>query len=94
MQDPALQDAQAGKTIELGEDVVVQSVATVSAARSFQIEQAAATDSAGGWSTPVLFYPDGTTSTAVVTLSHETMGKVVVKLRGITGDATVSEVLP
>jgi hypothetical protein len=27
-------------------------------------------------------------------LSQESIGKVIVKIRGITGDATVSEVLP
>ncbi len=83
------------KTLEMTEDVVIESVATISAARAYEIEQASATaDEAGGWSRPILFYPDGTTSTAAVTLSHETMGRIVIKLRGITGDATISEVLP
>lgn len=47
---------------------------------------------AAGWSRPILFYPDGSTSTATVTLRHETMGSVMVRLRGITGDATIGEV--
>ena len=47
---------------------------------------------AAGWSRPILFYPDGSTSTATVTLRHETMGSVMVRLRGITGDATIEEV--
>lgn len=45
-----------------------------------------------GWSRPILFYPDGSTSTATVTLRHETMGSINVRLRGITGDTTIGEV--
>jgi prepilin-type N-terminal cleavage/methylation domain-containing protein len=89
-----MMDAEQEKTIELAENVTITAVATVSAARSFEIEQLAAADAGSGWSLPILFYPDGTTSTAAVTLSQESIGKVIVKIRGITGDATVSEVLP
>ncbi len=87
-------DTEQEKTIELAENVKIDAVATVSAARSFEIEQLAAGDEGSGWSQPILFYPDGTTSTAAVTVSQESIGRVIVKLRGITGDATVSEVLP
>ncbi|WP_164103087.1 pilus assembly FimT family protein [Candidatus Laterigemmans baculatus] len=48
----------------------------------------------GNWSQPILFYADGTTSTAVVTLSRESVGHVVVRLRGLTGEPTVSEIVP
>ena len=51
-------------------------------------------DQSEGWSRPIMFYPDGSTSSAAVTLTHTTVGRVVVKIRGITGDVTVSEVLP
>jgi hypothetical protein len=59
-----------------------------------EIEQLTVANQAEGWSRPILFYPDGSTSTAVVTLTNPTLGKVVIRLRGITGDVTVSEVLP
>ena len=88
-----MMDVEQEKTIELAENVTIDAVATVSAARSFEIEQLAAAEGSG-WSQPILFYPDGTTSTAAMTLSQESIGKVIVKIRGITGDATVSEVLP
>ena len=86
-------DSEAEETIELPEGIVVAGVGVVSAARSAEIEQLTAADQAEGWSRPILFYPDGSTSTAMVNLAHPTMGRVVVKIRGITGDATVSEVL-
>ncbi|MGI9472216.1 MAG: prepilin-type N-terminal cleavage/methylation domain-containing protein [Rubripirellula sp.] len=81
------------ETIDLPEGIMVSGVGVVSAARSAEIEQLTASDQSEGWSRPILFYPDGSTSTALVSLAHPTLGRVVVKIRGITGDATVSEVL-
>lgn len=81
------------KVIDLPEDVLVTSVGVVSAARASEIEQQTISDQTEGWSRPILFYPDGSTSTAAVTLTHPTIGRVIVKLRGITGSTTVSEVL-
>ena len=91
---PVNEDQSSEKSIELPEDVIVTSVGVVSAARAFEIEQLTVADQGQGWSRPILFYPDGSTSTASITLSHESVGRVVVKIRGITGDVTVSEVLP
>ena len=82
------------KTIELPEGITVTAVAVVSAARAAEVEQAALSDQAAGWSRPILFYPDGTTSTAAVTLQHPTVGHIIVKLRGITGDVTLTDVMP
>lgn len=80
--------------IELPEDVSIASVGVVSAARGAEIEQLMLADQGEGWSRPILFYPDGSTSSAAITLTHTTVGRVIVKIRGITGDVTVSEVLP
>lgn len=82
------------EVFELPEGVRVQSVGVVSAARAMEIEQQTGSDIAAGWSQPILFYPDGSTSTAAVVVVSEGIGRVVVRLRGITGDTTVSEVLP
>lgn len=87
------QDESAIETIELPDEITVTGVSVVSAARAMEIEQLAVSDQGQGWSRPVLFYPDGSTSTALISLAHPTMGRIVVKIRGITGDATVSEVL-
>jgi len=43
------------------------------------------------WSRPILFYPDGTTSTAEVTLMNDRRRAVTVQLRGLTGIARVGE---
>lgn len=82
------------RTIELPALVTVESVGVVSAPRGSQIEQATLSDQAAGWNRPILFYPDGSTSTAVVVLRHESVGQLKVKLRGITGEATVGQVGP
>lgn len=82
------------ETVELPEGVKVVSVGVAPAARAAEIEQLTLADQSEGWSRPILFYPDGSTSTAMITLSSETVGQIVVRVRGITGDVTVSEVLP
>jgi len=86
-------DEEAEQVIELPEGIIVQSVGVVSAARAMEIEQLTQANQGEGWSRPVLFYPDGSTSTAAITLWDQTHGKVIVKIRGITGDVTVSEVM-
>ena len=85
---------QPERLIELPAEVTIASVGVVSAARAAEIEQASLADQSAGWSRPVLFYPDGSTSTAAIVLRHRTMGQLTVKLRGITGQATVSQVMP
>ena len=85
---------QTERIVELPAGVTVASVGIVSAARTSQIEQATMADQSAGWSKPILFFPDGTTSTASVVLSHESIGRLSVNLRGIIGDATVGEVTP
>jgi type II secretory pathway pseudopilin PulG len=87
------QDSEAEELIELPEDILVEQVGVVSAARSMEVEQLNEANQSQGWSRPILFYPDGTTSTAIVTLYNPQLGRVVVSLRGITGDVTISEVL-
>jgi prepilin-type N-terminal cleavage/methylation domain-containing protein len=87
------QSESAIETIDLPDEIIVSGVSVVSSARAMEIEQMNVSGQGQGWSRPVLFYPDGSTSTALIGLAHPTMGRVVVKIRGITGDATVSEVL-
>ncbi len=82
----------AEQTIELPEDVTIESISVVTAARSLQVQQQLVADQGDGWSQPILFYADGTTSTAAISLVHPVVGRVVVKIRGITGDVTATEV--
>lgn len=84
---------------EMLPDLVIFSDAQIQAtARSSTIDSAAGAASGGAasgeWSQPIIFYPDGTTSTAAVTVGRESVGRVVVRLRGLTGETRVSEVLP
>lgn len=44
------------------------------------------------WSDPILFYPDGTTSTAQLQLRNQRDRMIELSLRGLTGTITVSEV--
>ena len=41
------------------------------------------------WSSPIFFYPDGTTSTVRLVLANERSSRIQVKLRGLTGVATI-----
>jgi Tfp pilus assembly protein FimT len=49
-------------------------------------------DAENGWSDPIQFYPDGTTSTATVVLKNEFDRTIQLSLRGLTGLATVGKV--
>jgi Tfp pilus assembly protein FimT len=52
------------------------------------------TDGGGAtWADPILFYPDGTTSTARVRLVNQYGSTIEVSLRGITGIASVGRVI-
>lgn len=88
------QDESAEESIDLPDNVLFSGVSVVSAARAAEIEQATTADQAAGWSRPILFYQDGTTSTATVTLQDPSLGTIQVKLRGINGDVTVGEIQP
>ncbi|MDR0337865.1 MAG: prepilin-type N-terminal cleavage/methylation domain-containing protein [Planctomycetaceae bacterium] len=44
------------------------------------------------WSTPIFFYPDGTTSTAAVLLKNNRGHCIEVRLRGLTGIAKLTEI--
>ena len=44
------------------------------------------------WSEPILFFPDGTTSTAALQLRNEYDRTIQLSLRGLTGTVTVGEI--
>ncbi|HYW78225.1 MAG TPA: hypothetical protein VE890_01570 [Thermoguttaceae bacterium] len=51
-----------------------------------------ATSSDASWSLPIVFYPDGTTSTAQLIMKNEHDRQVRLSLRGLTGVARVGDV--
>lgn len=59
---------------------------------SGQLANATAADGEQGWSQPILFFPDGTTSTSQLVLRSQHGRCIEVKLRGLTGVATVGEI--
>jgi Tfp pilus assembly protein FimT len=52
----------------------------------------AAAATTGGWSQPILFYPDGTTSDASVLVANSSKETVRITLRGLTGISRAGEV--
>jgi hypothetical protein len=89
--DPAF---TSGAEPRLPEDVIFLSGDTTVDARaeSLALEEAPSVDAGQGWSDPILFYPDGSTSTARVALKNEYDRCIDVSLRGLTGVVTVGEV--
>lgn len=84
---------------ELPEGIEFLTSITLSESRSLAIEeelsQASRSASAdASWSAPVLFYPDGTASTAELILTNEYGDYVTLRLRGLTGVARVIDGLP
>jgi hypothetical protein len=47
---------------------------------------------AAGWSEPIFFYPDGTTSDARLTIANDQGNSMELKLRGLTGTVTVGDI--
>lgn len=82
-----------GREVTLPENIKVGDVKVESTPRSFMIDSQAQAQGGDGWSQPLLFFPDGSTSTAAITLSSEGVGRVIVLLRGLTGEVTVTNVL-
>lgn len=78
----------------LPDEVLFEDVQVQATARSSTIQQQAGITAGDGWSAPILFYPDGTASSAIVTIAREGQGRVYIKLRGLTGDTDRSEVMP
>jgi hypothetical protein len=83
---------------ELPEGIKFLTSISLSETRSLEIEEqlaelsnSAAADES--WSAPVLFFPDGTTTTTETTLVNESGSYVLVRLRGLTGVSQVSQVL-
>ena len=61
-------------------------------AESLTLEEAPSVDGGQGWSEPILFYPDGSASTATVVLKNEYDRSIELSLRGLTGVITVGEI--
>jgi prepilin-type N-terminal cleavage/methylation domain-containing protein len=80
-----------GTTIQLPEGVTVASAQSVRDSRAALAEQEAGM--AGGattsWSTPILFYADGTSTTAIIVLQDSRGRRRSIQLRGLTGQCRI-----
>lgn len=94
--DGASDPGTAGTVIEdsLPEGVTFVSSETAGDQRATTISSASEPSdlAEAGWSEPILFYPDGTTSTAQLVLKNEHDRYVDVRMRGLTGVVKVGDV--
>ncbi len=91
-------DLQAALAVRANPEELPEGVTFVQAQTFFDSRDQAATEDIAGAglplpAAPILFYPDGTTSTTRLLLMNEQESYVVVQLRGLTGIAKVSELL-
>ena len=93
--DETQDSANVGEGHELPEGTMFVAGDAAAESRSLAIEQTAmdSTQFESEWSRPILFYPDGTTSDAFVVVANENKVGIQVNLRGMTGTATLSEVM-
>jgi prepilin-type N-terminal cleavage/methylation domain-containing protein len=93
--DSSQDSANVGEGHELPEGTMFVRGDAAAESRSLAVEQTAmdSTQFESEWSRPILFYPDGTTSDAFVVVANENERGIQVNLRGMTGTATLSEVM-
>ncbi|MBN1908173.1 MAG: prepilin-type N-terminal cleavage/methylation domain-containing protein [Pirellulales bacterium] len=60
-------------------------------AEGFGAEDSPAASGEAGWSEPIFFYPDGTSTTAELTLENQHGSRITLSLRGMTGVVTISD---
>ena len=82
-----------GREPKLPEGVIFMSGETAEDTRagSLLLEEAPMAEAGTTWSEPILFYPDGTSSTVRLMLRNEFDRAIELSLRGLTGVVTVGE---
>ena len=88
-------DSQTGlpKASEIAENTFFVSVANLTTLRSARVLEQMIQTGATQLSEPILFYPDGTSSTTQLVLTNTKQQFVVIRLRGLTGLTQVSDLL-
>ncbi|MDZ4852923.1 MAG: prepilin-type N-terminal cleavage/methylation domain-containing protein [Pirellulaceae bacterium] len=86
-------DPTAGqKAIEEGVVFATADILNDMRAMSEQTVSDSLQSSVSGWSQPILFYPDGSTTTAHVVLQDVRGRRMAVQIRGLTGEVKILEV--
>lgn len=89
-----LADASKGQHV-LEEGVVIASAQTLTDSRNLMAQQEAGMGLAvSSWSAPIVFYPDGSSTTAEILLQDARGQRRSIRLRGLTGKAEIRTVLP
>jgi prepilin-type N-terminal cleavage/methylation domain-containing protein len=83
-------EPESGRVIELPDEVIVASMNVATTARSATIES---TTGQAPQATParVYFYPDGSTSDAIIQMTSPSSGDITVMIRGVTGQTLIAE---
>lgn len=75
---------------KLEEGIVFVSADSVADSRTVaEATQNGQVATAGGWSSPILFYPDGTATTAKIIIQDDQGGSRFVQIRGLTGQTQI-----
>jgi prepilin-type N-terminal cleavage/methylation domain-containing protein len=89
---PTATAAPTSSTDTLPEGVVFHLAEVTVDARAASLLGAGGDGETAEWSSPIFFYPDGTTSNSHVVLANERGQAIVVTLRGLTGLSLPSEI--
>lgn len=87
------QGAQLPEGIDFAENQTLAEAGADQRAAASAALAGASAESEAGWSAPIVFYPDGTASGAQVILKGEGDVYLALRLRGVTGGSTASELL-
>ncbi len=82
------------RNVDLGDNVQVAGLEVQQTARSAWIQSQMQGELTDGWGPPILFYPDGSATTAAITIMTADVGQIVVVVRGLTGEVIVSDLRP
>ena len=80
-------------TWELGESVIIADAQMLGEMRA-SLQTGAVAIGADGYSPPLLFYPDGSSSTAQIILQNDTGRRIAIAVRGITGSVQIFDAAP
>lgn len=83
------------KLEELPENVIFVGFDSAATPRDVAVasQMQAGSFSSDGWSAPILFYPDGTSSTVRLVLANSRGQFIMIKLRGLSGVGEISDLL-
>jgi prepilin-type N-terminal cleavage/methylation domain-containing protein len=83
-------EPESGRLIELPDEVTVASISVTTTARSATIES---TTGEAPQAAParVYFYPDGSSSDAIIQMTSPSSGDITVMIRGVTGQTLIAE---